>query len=224
MFEWLKKNKKLCLIVGGAILFCAILICLVLVRCDADEPEDPDDEQKDDLPPDDDPPADNGKPTLTVSSKDVSISGNDTFTIDVLISSLGDADYPAASMNIKFDTSRLEFLGISEGNVFVKSDTEIGQKLPNWSYNVSSSNSSGSINVMYLDMTGGNNAFTNDLLADSYNVVLRITFRLRGSARVGDTYDLTVTDAVFAASDETQSLAMTKDTLKTENGKIKITE
>ena len=49
-------------------------------------------------------------------------------------------------------------------------------------------------------------------------------FRLRGSVRAGDVLDLIVEDAVFAASDETQSLAMTTDTLKVKNGKIVIGE
>ena len=35
---------------------------------------------------------------------------------------------------------------------------------------------------MYLDMTGGKNAFSKDLLAEDNNVVLRLKFRLRGSA------------------------------------------
>ena len=38
--------------------------------------------------------------------------------------------------------------------------------------------------------------------------------------RSGDVCDLIFEDAVFAASDETQSLAMTTGTLKVKNGKI----
>ena len=219
MFEWLKKHKKLCFVIGGAILICAILLCIVFVKCEADDPDD-------DPPVEENPPVDDSPeevtPTLTVSSKQLSISSTDTFTIDVLINAFGDVDYPAASMSIKFDPSRLEFIGIAEGNVFVKSDNEVGQKLPEWQCNAAVCNDSGKINVMYLDMTGGVNSFTKDLLAEDYNVVLRLSFRLRGSARVGDVYELTVEDAVFAASDETKSLAMIKDTLKIENGKITI--
>ena len=82
------------------------------------------------------------------------------------------------------------------------------------------SNDTGRINIMYLDMTGGKNAFSKELLADDYNVVLRLKFRLRGSVRPGDVLDLIVEDAVFAASDEAQSLAMTTDTLKVKNGRL----
>ena len=40
----------------------------------------------------------------------------------------------------------------------------------------------------------------------------------------GDVCDLIFDDAVFAASDENESLAMTRDTLKVRNGKIVIGE
>ena len=167
-----------------------------------------------------------GDPTLTVETpQKLSASQTEEFTLDVTISSLGEARYPAMSMSIAFDSSRLEFLGVEEGNIFILSDeNSTGQKLPEWSCNVNNSNDTGLINIMYLDMTGGKNAFTKDLLADNYNVVLRLKFRLRGSVRPGDVLDLIVEDAVFAASDETQSLAMTTDTLKVKNGRLVIGE
>ena len=167
-----------------------------------------------------------GEPTLIVETpQKLSVSQTEEFTLDVTISQLGDARYPAMSMSIAFDSSRLEFLGVEEGNIFILSDeNSSGQKLPDWSCNVQNSNDTGSINIMYLDMTGGKNAFSKELLADDYNVVLRLKFRLRGSARPGDVLDLIVEDAVFAASDETQSLAMTTDTLKVKNGRLVIGE
>ena len=167
-----------------------------------------------------------GEPTLIVETpQKLSVSQTEEFTLDVTISQLGDARYPAMSMSIAFDSSRLEFLGVEEGNIFILSDeNSSGQKLPDWSCNVQNSNDTGLINIMYLDMTGGKNAFTKELLADDYNVVLRLKFRLRGSARPGDVLDLIVEDAVFAASDETQSLAMTTDTLKVKNGRLVIGE
>ena len=167
-----------------------------------------------------------GKPTLTVETpQKLSASKIEEFTLDVTVSDLGDARYPAMSMSIAFDSSRLEFLGVEEGNIFILSDeNSTGQQLPDWSCNVGSSNDTGLINIMYLDMTGGRNAFTKELLADDYNVVLRLKFRLRGSVRPGDVLDLIVEDAVFAASDETQSLAMTRGTLKVKNGRLVIGE
>ena len=167
-----------------------------------------------------------GEPTLIVETpQKLSVSQTEEFTLDVTISQLGDARYPAMSMSIAFDSSRLEFLGVEEGNIFILSDeNSSGQKLPDWSCNVQNSNDTGIINIMYLDMTGGKNAFTKELLADDYNVILRLKFRLRGSARPGDVLDLIVEDAVFAASDEAQSLAMTTDTLKVKNGRLVIGE
>ena len=164
------------------------------------------------------------EPTLTVETpQKISAGSSETITIDVSISALGDALYPAMSVSLSFDSSRLEFLGVAEGNVFILDEENaagVAQKLPDWSCNVQHSNETGKINIMYLDMTGGKYAFTKDLLASDGNVLLRLQFRLRGSARSGDVLDLIVEDAVFAASDETQSLAMTTDTLKTRDGKI----
>ena len=167
-----------------------------------------------------------GTPTLVVETpQKLSVSQTEDFTLDVTVSDLGDARYPAMSMSIAFDSSRLEFLGVEEGNIFILSDeNSTGQQLTDWRCNVQSSNDTGLINIMYLDMTGGRNAFTKDLLADDYNVVLRLKFRLRGSVRPGDVLDLIVEDAVFAASDETQSLAMNRDTLKIKNGRLVIGE
>ena len=163
-------------------------------------------------------------PTLTVETpQKLSASQTMEFTLDVTISDLGDAIYPAMSMSIAFDASRLEFLGVEEGNLLISApENTSGQQLPEWSYNIENSNKTGMINIMYLDMTGGKHAFSRELLADADNVVLRLRFRLRGSARPGDVLDLIVEDAVFAASDETESLAMTTDTLKTKNGRLVI--
>lgn len=180
-----------------------IVIAVLLVRCDGDN---------------------GGVPTLTVETpQKISLSDSGEITLDVTISDLGDALYPAMSMSIAFDSSHLEFLGVQEGNVFILDDENaVGQQLPDWSCNVQNSNKTGVINIMYLDMTGGKYAFSRELLAEEDNVVLRLCFRLRGSVRVGDVLDITLEDAVFAASDESQSLAMTTDTLKTRNGKIVI--
>jgi len=167
-----------------------------------------------------------GTPTLTIETpQKISKSEAEEFTLDVTISSFGEAIYPAASMSISFDSSRLEFIGVEEGNVFIRNDEgDVPQKLPNWSCNPEQCNKSGKINIMYLDTTGGKNAFSKELLAEEDNVVLRLKFRLRGSVRSGDICDLIFDDAVFAASDETQSLAMTRDTLKVRDGKIVIGE
>lgn len=201
-----KKEKALLLTAVFAALVLAVL--LLLTQCNG--------------------PDDRKIPTLTVETpQKLSLQNDEVFTIDLSVSTLGDALYPAMSVSLSFDPSRLEFLGVEEGNVFILDDrTGVGvaQKLPDWSYNVQSCNDSGKINIMYLDMTGGRYSFSRDLLADSDNILLRLKFRLRGSVRPGDVLDLILEDAVFAASDEAQSLAMTKDTLKTRDGKLVVGE
>ena len=200
-------KKRWVWIVGICVFIAAA--AFLLVRCDSQN----------------EPPV-SGAPTLTVETpQKLSASQTKEFTLDVTISDLGDVRYPAMSMSITFDPSRLEFLGVEEGNLFIlSSESSAGQKLPDWSCNVQTSNDTGLINIMYLDMTGGKNAFTKELLAENYNVVLRLKFRLRGSVRFGDVLDLIVEDAVFAASDETQSLAMTTNTLTVKNSKIVVGE
>lgn len=167
-----------------------------------------------------------GVPTLMIETpQKLSASKRDEVVLDVTISDLGEARYPAMSMSVSFDASRLEFLGVEEGNVFIlNGENSLGQQLPDWSCDVKNSNETGMINIMYLDMTGGKYAFSKELLAEEENVVLRLRFRLRGSVRKGDVLDLILEDAVFAASNESESLAMTTDTLKTKDGRLVIGE
>ena len=200
-----KTKKKLFIGIGAGVLLLLLILALLFMNFDK---------------------IIGGTPTLTIETpQKISKSETEEFTLDVTISSFGDAIYPAASMSISFDPSRLEFIGVEEGNVFIRNDEgDVPQKLPNWSCNPEQCNKSGKINIMYLDTTGGKNAFSKELLAEEDNVVLRLKFRLRGSVRSGDICDLIFDDAVFAASDETQSLAMTTDTLKVRDGKIVIGE
>ena len=199
-----KTKKKLFIGIGAGVLLLLLILALLFMNLDK---------------------ITGGTPTLAIETpQKISKTETEEFTLDVTISSFGDAIYPAASMSISFDPSRLEFLGIEEGNVFIRNDGDVLQKLPNWSCNPEQCNKSGKINIMYLDTTGGKNAFSKELLAEEDNVVLRLKFRLRGSVRSGDICDLIFDDAVFAASDETQSLAMTTDTLKVRDGKIVIGE
>ena len=204
----LKGKKKSRIIIGIVILLLILIVSvLIFMRDDIDKHI-------------------NKKSILTVETpQKISVSQEEEIVLDVTISSLGDAIYPAASMSISFDAACLEFVGVEEGNVFISNiGGKVAKKLPEWSCNPDACNESGVINIMYLDTTGGKNAFSQEYLAEENNVVLRLKFRLRGSANIGDVYDLIVEDAVFAASDETKSIAMTRDTLTVQNGKIVIGE
>lgn len=198
-FQGKSTKRRIPVVVLTGVLVFVLILSLVLARCSG---------------------IDRRLPVLTVETpQKLSVSQTNNFTLNVTISELGDTVYPAMSMSLRFDPSCLEFLGIEEGNVFI-TDSQVGRKLPQWSCNPEQCNKTGKINIMYLDLTGGKEAFTQSLLAEEDNVVLRLSFRLRGSARSGDVFDLTVEDAVFAASEESQSLSMTQKTLRVKNAKI----
>ncbi len=163
-------------------------------------------------------------PAVTVETPGkMSHTERESFSLALELSALAEADYPAASFSISFDPEKLEFLGLDEGNVSVKNPgSRSGAALPEWSVNVDKSNETGQINIMYLDMTGGKYAFLKELLQEEDNVLLYLKFRLRGSVKQGDVYELCIDDAVFAASDESESLAKAAGSLRTNNGRIVI--
>lgn len=166
-------------------------------------------------------------PAVTVETPNkMSQSDRDEFTLDVTLSDLKEGElYPAASFSMNFDANKLEFLGLEEGNVLVPCEKKANgavTELPKWGVNVERSNEIGQINVMYIDLSGGRRAFSKDLLPDGDRVLFRLKFKLRGSVQSGDIIEISFADAVFAASDEKDSLASTKNTLKTRSGRVVI--
>ncbi len=153
----------------------------------------------------------------------------DGFSLPVTLSSMPENElFPALSLSITFDNTKLKFLGIDEGNVLVLSDeNEQGASLnlPGWNVNTIFANQSGRINIMYLDSTAGRYAFTADGFdAETKNILCKLKFEFRGSAADGDIYDFIIKDACIASSDEEKSLAMTKGTLKAVDGRLIIGE
>lgn len=166
-------------------------------------------------------------PAVTIETPNkLSQSDRNEFTLDVTLSDLKDGGlYPAASFSMNFDSNKLEFLGLEEGNVAVPCEKKTNgavTELPEWGVNVERSNEIGQINVMYLDLSGGRQAFSKDLLPDGDRVLFRLKFKLRGSVQSGDIIEISFADAVFAASDEGYSLASVKNTLKTRSGRVVI--
>ena len=164
-------------------------------------------------------------PAVTVETPNkMSQSDRGEFTLDVTLSDFKEGElYPAASFSMNFDANKLEFLGLEEGNVLVPCEKKANgavTELPKWGVNVERSNEIGQINVMYLDLTGGRRAFSKDLLPDGDRVLFRLRFKLRGSVQSGDIIEISFADAVFAASDEKDSLASVKNTLKTHSGRV----
>lgn len=167
-----------------------------------------------------------GAPAVTIETPGKkNVGDKEPFSLALQLTCLGQDSYPAASFSIDFDSSRLEFLGLEEGNVFIHSpESATGFNLPSWNVDVERSNQIGQINILYLDMTGGEYAFSQDGLAEKDNVLLRLKFRLRGSVREGDILELNLADAIFANADESRSLSKTTGTLLTNNGRIIVGE
>lgn len=165
-------------------------------------------------------------PTVSIETPGkISASNEEVFDLDVKLTTLEEALYPAASFRISFDPSKLEFVGVKEGNVpITDSNSSSGYQVPGWSVNTEKSNEIGQINLMYLDMTGGKYAFTKEALAEDNNILFRLCFRLRGAAMEGDVYELCIEDAVFANADEDKSLATATGSLKAKNGRIVVGE
>ena len=164
-------------------------------------------------------------PAVTIETPNkMSQSDRGEFTLDVTLSDLKEGElYPAASFSMNFDANKLEFLGLEEGNVLVPCEKKANgavTELPKWGVNVERSNEIGQINVMYLDLTGGRQAFSKDLLPDGDRVLFRLKFKLRGSVQSGDIIEISFADEVFAANDEKYSLASVKNTLKTHSGRV----
>ncbi len=165
-------------------------------------------------------------PCVMIETPDKREPGDrEEFSVALKVNTLGDGVFPAASFSISFDPSRLEFTGIDEGNVMVTEPTlSSGFNLPDWSVDTEHCNATGEINLMYLDMTGGDRAFVKDSISPGDSVILYLKFKLRGSARSKDIYEIAFKDACFAASDERESLSMINNTLSTINGMIVVGE
>lgn len=151
-----------------------------------------------------------GAPVLSLQPpQSIPASSRDEFVVDVTLSAMEDNLYPAASLIVEFDKNRLEFTGVKMGNVMayenfnpVGNDTvDPPMMIPTWSCNTELSNQSGEIRAMYLDMTGGNNAYAPaGFDSNGQNIVLRLGFKLKDSAGAGGKIAVSLVDAVFATS------------------------
>lgn len=150
------------------------------------------------------------KPILCMEApKSIEASDRNEFVVNLNLSDMGEALYPAASIIVEFDRNRMEFTGVKMGNVMVYENydpekdagEDVAMVIPTWSCNTELSNQTGEIRAMYMDMTGGSNAYAAaGFDAKTHNTVLRLGFRLKDSVTEGDRLQLKLTDAVFAAS------------------------
>ncbi|MFR1707713.1 MAG: hypothetical protein ACLSV2_02330 [Clostridium sp.] len=167
-------------------------------------------------------------PTITlVPPPPLEVTNRDEFSVDVVLSDLPKKIYPAASITVGFDKNKLEFTGTKIGTMMTYGDTTIDGNsfnIPLWTCNIEKANEIGQINTMYLDMTAGKYAYSNDGFdKKSKNIVLRLSFKLKDSAVKGEKYNLTIHDAVIATVNgdtEKTSLATNQKTLRANSCKI----
>ncbi|MGL5617231.1 MAG: hypothetical protein ACRDD2_13555 [Sarcina sp.] len=147
------------------------------------------------------------KPTLKLEStiKEISATSKEEIQVLTVLTKLPDNQYPAASVNIKFDNNKLELVDLATGTMECYNDfneengEELKFKIPKWSYNKELANKEGVIKAMYLDTTAGKNAYGKEgFEKDKKDVPFKLIFKLKNSANVGDKILIDLEEAVFA--------------------------
>ena len=172
---------------------------------------------------------------LKVSSEKISSNYKEEIIIPAVLSKLPDNEYPAASVEIKFDNNKLEFVGISIGTMETyndydpERDDEASYKIPQWSYNEEVANQEGVIKAMYLDTTAGKNAYVSSgFEREKKDIPFQLIFKLKDSVIPNDELVIEIEEAVFATinGDVDKTTLSTKDSygkLKVRDGIIRIT-
>lgn len=144
-------------------------------------------------------------PTLTLTCQSADADG--ACTVDVVLSGLPDgAHYEAASLAVAFDPTQITFLGTSDGDIPL-----VMGSFPEWESDPERANETGSVRALCLPEAGGT------LATSTGSVLVRLRFQLADGVEEAA---LTVSDAVLAAADETESLATTTATLTVVNGTV----
>lgn len=172
---------------------------------------------------------------LKVSSEKISSNYKEEIIIPAVLSKLPDNEYPAASVEIKFDNNKLEFVGISIGTMETyndydpERDDQPSYKIPQWSYNEEVANQEGVIKAMYLDTTAGKNAYVSSgFEKEKKDIPFQLIFKLKDSVIPNDELVIEIEEAVFATinGDVDKTTLSTKDSygkLKVRDGIIRIT-
>ena len=142
------------------------------------------------------------EPTLTLTCQSADADGACT-----VLSGLPDgAHYEAASLAVAFDPTQITFLGTADGDIPL-----VMGSLPEWESDSERANETGSARALCLPEAGGT------LATSTGSVLVRLRFQLAdGVAEAA----LTVSDAVLAAADETESLATTTAALTVVNATV----
>ena len=144
-------------------------------------------------------------PTLTLVCAPADADG--VCTVAVELTGLPDGGhYGAASIAVAFDPAQLTFLGTDDGDIPL-----VMGSLPEWESDSECANETGSARALCLPEAGGT------LATSTGSVLVRLRFQLAdGVAEAA----LTVSDAVLAAADETESLATTTAALTVVNATV----
>lgn len=167
------------------------------------------------------------KPTLTVvSPQPVKAEPGELVTVDITLSKMPKEVYPGASINVSFDSKKLEFVGLKQGDITVPSPKKGGETIPIWECNIKKSNENGEIKGMFIDMSGGKYGYgAEGFHPKEQKVLLRAQFKLTENVKKGESYELIIEDAVFATLNneaKKNSLSLLDHKLDARNGKIKM--
>ncbi|MFZ2540027.1 MAG: hypothetical protein WAX04_14195, partial [Oscillospiraceae bacterium] len=103
------------------------------------------------------------KPQIYLKApKKIETMSKEEFYVDAVLSDFPkNGVYAAASISMKFDRNKLQFLGVRQGTMMTGNEqkTDENMEIPVWTCNTELSNQNGVINTMYLDMTAGDNAY-----------------------------------------------------------------
>ena len=208
----MKMKEKKMFFIGGSIIFVVAVVCIFIFK-------------------------DIKTPTLKLEVPTEKITANykDEIIVPAVLINLPDNEYPAASVSIKFDNNKLEFVGINIGTMETyndydpERDEEPSYKIPQWTYNEEVANQEGEIKAMYLDTTAGKNAYViSGFEKDKKDIPFQLVFKLKDSVIKNDELAIEIEEAVFATvnGDVDKTTLSTKDSygkLKVKDGVLKIT-
>lgn len=208
----MKMKEKKMFFIGGSIIFVVAVVCIFIFK-------------------------DIKTPTLKleVPTEKITVNYKDEIIVPAVLSNLPDNEYPAASVSIKFDNNKLEFVGINIGTMETyndydpERDEEPSYKIPQWTYNEEVANQEGEIKAMYLDTTAGKNAYViSGFEKNKKDIPFQLVFKLKDSVIKNDELAIEIEEAVFATvnGDVDKTTLSTKDSygkLKVKDGVLKIT-
>jgi hypothetical protein len=85
-----------------------------------------------------------------------------------------------------------------------------------WNFDTDASNRFGQINVMHLDMTGGNQPF---VITDD-QILMRLVFRLKDTVSSGEVHHLIFDDVTFATVNPDEAISTSSGNIRTNAGSI----